>query len=152
VIDTSVLVAAIRSNSGASNLLLRAGLNRRFELLISTPLVLEYEAVMTRAEHLLASGLTADEIEELLDVLCGVGNEVPMTRSWRPQLSDPDDEMVLATSINGNADAIVTFNRGDFASVDVKFNIEIISPQEALGRIDRHEEKQLCAAPSAISL
>src|ERR1700732_1562185 len=58
VLDTDVAVAALRSDRGASRQLLLAALNRRFELLLSVPLILEYEAVMTRPQHLAACGLS----------------------------------------------------------------------------------------------
>lgn len=135
VLDTSVLVAAIRSPTGASKALVEAALKSKFELLISNPLVLEYEAVLTRREHLRASGLGKSEVGELLDMVCDRGVEVRMTRSWRPQLSDPDDEMVLGTAINGQADAIVTFNRTDFAGFPEEFSAGVLTPQEALRRM-----------------
>jgi putative PIN family toxin of toxin-antitoxin system len=136
VLDTSVLVAAIRSQTGASKALLAAALQLRFHFLISTPLVLEYEAVLTRREHLLASGLSNGEIQEVLDMLCATGIQVQMTRSWRPKLRDPDDEMVLGTAINGQGDAIVTFNRADFAGFVEEFGIQVLSPMEALRRME----------------
>ena len=117
VLDTSVVVAAIRSGTGASKALLDSFLQSRAQFLISTPLVLEYEAVLTRREHLRASGLNAEEVGSLLDMICAAGMQVHMTRNWRPMLRDPDDEMVLGTAINGRADAIVTLNRGDFAGI-----------------------------------
>jgi putative PIN family toxin of toxin-antitoxin system len=135
VLDTSVLVAAIRSPTGASKVLIEAALKSKFEFLISNPLVLEYEAVLTRREHLRASGLGKSEVGELLDMVCDRGAEVRMTRSWRPLLRDPDDEMVLGTAINGQADAIVTFNRTDFAGIPEEFSAEVLTPQEALRRM-----------------
>jgi predicted nucleic acid-binding protein len=48
VVDTAAMVAAIRSDTGASRHLLIAGLERRFTMLVSVPLLIEYEAVMTR--------------------------------------------------------------------------------------------------------
>lgn len=67
VLDTSVMVAAIRSDAGASRRLLVAALERRFTRLASVPLMIEYESVMTRAEHLAISGLTASDVGRLLD-------------------------------------------------------------------------------------
>lgn len=104
--------------------------------MISTPLVLEYEAVLSRPEHLRASGLDISEIGELIDLICSVGIEVPMTRSWRPLLRDPDDEMVLGTAINGKADAIVTFNCADFTGIPEEFSVEVFGPREALERME----------------
>ena len=47
VLDTATMVAAIRSGAGASRRLLTAALERRFTLLASVPLMIEYQAVMT---------------------------------------------------------------------------------------------------------
>lgn len=101
VLDTSVLVAALQSQLGASRVLLNAALVSRFELLISNPLVLEYEAVLSRPGHLQASGLTATELAELLDDICTAETPVSIARTLRPQLPDPDDEMVLEAAVNG---------------------------------------------------
>jgi predicted nucleic acid-binding protein len=129
-----VLVAAIRSETGASRVLLNSALDCRLQVSISTPLILEYEAVLTRREHLQASGLSAAEVGEILDMLCASGIQVHMTEGWRPMLRDPDDEMVLGTAINGRVDAIVTFNRADFAGIPEEIGIEVLLPEEALRR------------------
>jgi predicted nucleic acid-binding protein len=52
VLDTDVLVAAFRSERGASRALLLAALDASYTLLVSTALWLEYEAVLTRPEQL----------------------------------------------------------------------------------------------------
>jgi putative PIN family toxin of toxin-antitoxin system len=135
VLDTCVLVAAMRSRLGASYSLLNAALSARFDLVLSAPLVLEYEAVLTRREQLLQSGLTTDEVSEFLEILCDAGILLVRDPRWRPQLRDTNDEMVLEAAINGRVDAIVTFNRRDFAPAYEKFKIQVISPQEALVRI-----------------
>jgi predicted nucleic acid-binding protein len=92
VLDTDVMVAALRSDRGASRQLLLAALNRQFELLLSVPLMLEYEAVLTRAQHLAASGLSSTEIGRVLDDLAAVARPVRLAFRWRPRLRDPDDE------------------------------------------------------------
>jgi putative PIN family toxin of toxin-antitoxin system len=136
VLDTSVLVAAMRSQTGASRALVKAALEFRIQFLISNPLVLEYEAVLSRPEHLRASGLGISEVGALIDQICSAGIEVRMTQSWRPKLPDPDDEMVLGTAINGKANAIVTFNRADFVGIQEEFAIEVLSPMDGLKRME----------------
>jgi len=116
VLDTDVVVAALRSDKGASRQLLLAALNQQFELLLSVPLMLEYEAVLTRPQHLAACVLSSAEVGRVLDDLASVARPVRLTCRWRPRLSDPDDDMVLETAINGTASAIVTFNQRDFSS------------------------------------
>lgn len=105
-------------------------------LLVSTPLLLEYEAVMTRPEHLVASGLDAEEIGVLLDTVAATAEPVRLAFLWRPALRDPDDDMVLETAANGQADAIVTFNRRDFEPVARRFGLALWSPGEALQRLE----------------
>lgn len=126
----------MRSQTGASRVLLKAALEFRVQFLISNPLVLEYEAVLTRREHLRASGLSFSEVGELIDLICARGIEIHMARSWRPMLRNPDDEMVLETAINGQADAVVTFNGADFAGVPGLFKLEVLTPCEALKRME----------------
>jgi predicted nucleic acid-binding protein len=101
-------------------------------VLLSVPLVLEYEAVLTRPEHLAASGVNAAEVAIILDDLTAIAKPVRLAFRWRPQLTDPDDDMVLETAINGGATGIVTFNQRDFAKASQKFACGIWSPAEAL--------------------
>jgi putative PIN family toxin of toxin-antitoxin system len=137
VLDTDVLVAAFRSALGASRQLLLGALERRFELLLSVPLVLEYEAVLTRPEQLAACGLSAEEVERVLDDLASVARQVRLAFRWRPWLSDANDDMVLETAVNGNANAIVTFNQRDFEGARREFNCAVILPGEALEQTRR---------------
>lgn len=132
VLGTDVLVAAFRSSKGASRQLLLFALDRKLELLLSVPLILEYETVLTRAEHLAACRLTSAEVERVLDDLVSVARPVVLSYRWRPKLRDPNDDMVLETAVNGNASAIVTFNHRDFEGTTENFECAVISPRQAL--------------------
>lgn len=135
VLDTDVLVAALRSERGASRQLLLAALNRQFELLLSVPLILEYEAVLSRPEHLAASRLSSSEVDRVLDDLSAIATPVRLAFRWRPRLPDADDDMVLETALNGNANAIVTFNQRDFALGMKSFGCAVLLPATALQQI-----------------
>jgi putative PIN family toxin of toxin-antitoxin system len=137
VLDTDVLVAALRSSRGASRQLLLGALERRFELLVSVPLILEYEAVLTRPEDLAACARSAQEIGRVLDDLASVARPVRFSFRWRPRLPDPNDDMVLEIAVNGHAYAIVTFNQRDFEETSRNFGCAVILPREALDRIGR---------------
>ena len=132
VLDTDVLVAAFRSETGASRRILVAALGRRFELLISVPLMLEYEAVLSRPEHLKAFGASDEEVVDVLDGLALVGKRVTFAFRWRPALPDPNDDMVLETAVNGQAHAIVTFNQRHFNPVAARFGCRVMRPGEFL--------------------
>ena len=141
VLDTDVIVAALRSDQGASRQLLLAALDAEFELLLSVPLILEYEAVLTRPQHLHASGLNSLEVGRLLDDLTAIARQVRLAFRWRPRLVDPDDDMVLETAINGSAAAIVTFNQRDFAVGTQSFDCDVIVPATELRKIRNSTEK-----------
>lgn len=132
VLDTSVIVAATRSDAGASRQLLIAALESRFELLLSVPLVLEYEAVLKRPEQIAVSRATVQDIDRLLDALIAVSMPVHRAFHWRPLLRDADDEMVLEAAMNGNADLLVTFNKRDFQPIASNLRIALATPREAL--------------------
>lgn len=133
--DTDAVVAAMRSPSGASAALLLAALEGRLTLLISVPLVIEYEAICSRPEHWLAAGLTERNVGQFLDGLVALAEPVESHFLWRPSLRDPCDEMVLEAAVNGHAKAIVTFNVKDFQAARAKFGLEVLKPSEALRRI-----------------
>jgi predicted nucleic acid-binding protein len=126
------MVAAIRSDRGASRELLVGVLARRFILLMSVPLMIEYESVMTRPEHLEASRLSQEDVQVLLDAVATTAEAVTLDYLWRPFLADADDDMVLETAVNGSAEVVVTFNRRDFGTVAETFGITVMSPSEAV--------------------
>ena len=135
VLDTNIVVAGLRSPMGASAELLELALGRRFTLLLSVALALEYESVCSDPVHRIASGLSELEVSRIMAALCAVAEPVSSHFLWRPQLRDPADEMVLEAAINGWASALVTFNRKDFGSAPERFGIAMLSPQQALRRI-----------------
>jgi putative PIN family toxin of toxin-antitoxin system len=131
VLDTDVLVAAFRSDQGASRQLLLAALDRRFVMLVSVPLMLEYEAVLTRQEHLTAAGITADDVNTVLDALAAVIEPVRLAFLWRPRLKGAADEMVLETAVNGTANRLVTFNLKHLGEAALEFGVRAMRPGEA---------------------
>ena len=140
VLHTSAMVASIRSDRGASRRLLETALRGQgVTLLASVPLLIEYEAVMTRPEHLNAAGLTATEVGSLLDAVSAVAERVRLAFLWRPLLPDLDDDMVLETAANGRAVGIVTFNRRGFVLATQQFGITVLSPAEALSRLEKEQ-------------
>ena len=70
VFDTSILVAAARSQTGASQRLLRLLPDAQFQPAISVPLFVEYSSVLKRPEHLL--GRTPEQADAFLDFLLSV--------------------------------------------------------------------------------
>lgn len=110
-------------------------------MLVSVPLMVEYEAVLTRTDHLEASGLSATEVTEILHALATVITPVCLRFLWRPKLKDPADEMVLETAVNGGAQTLVTFNVRHLAPAAAEFGIRVMRPGDALKEFRRDEKK-----------
>ena len=128
VLDTNVLVAALRSRRGASFRLLSLVGSGRFELALPVPLVLEYEDVLLRPDMVLAS---AEDVGTALDYLCAVSHHQAVFYLWRPQLPDPNDDLLLELAVAAGCETIVTFNLRDFRGVE-RFGIKALRPQDFL--------------------
>lgn len=135
VLDTDVVVAAMRSPTGGSAELLRRVRLGGATMLLTVALALEYEAQCLLAEHRLAAGLSAIEANIFVDRLMSMAEPVELYFRWRPQLHDPGDELVLEAAVNGQASAIVTFNERDLREARTSFDIEVLRPGEVLRRL-----------------
>ena len=134
VIDTNVLVAGLKSSTGASHRLLREVGAEQLQPLVSVPLFFEYEAVLTRSELKLEcpEGQQRFSLNDFLDFWALVCQPVKLHFLWRPLLSDPADDMVLETAVNGGADYLVTFNLRDFVQAGNLFELDVLTPAEFL--------------------
>ena len=132
VIDTNVLVAALRSKRGASSLLLRLVGSGKFEINVSVPIVFEYEEVDKRTA--LEVGIPVETVDALVDYLCTVAVHREIHFLWRPYLRDMDDDFVLELAVESQCDAIVTYNKRDFEGID-RFGLRAITPKEFLEEI-----------------
>ena len=133
ILDTSALIAGLRSSLGASFVLLDLVGSGRFTIGLTAALVLEYEA--TCMKSLPALNLTADDVKELLDYLCHVGKLAAISFRVRPSVADPDDELVLEAAIATGGEWIVTYNIRDMAEGAARYGIEVITPGEAVRRL-----------------
>lgn len=132
IMDTNVLFAGLYSANGASFKLLELLSKDRLRIVISTPLLFEYEEVLKRNRTMLQ--LTDAEIGMVLDNLCGFSRHQKVYFLWRPYLSDPKDDLVLELAVAAQVNTIVTHNLKDFARV-YKFGVEAITPKTLLERL-----------------
>lgn len=132
VFDTSVLVAAARSRTGASQRLLRLLPDARFRPAVSVPLFAEYSAVLKRPDHLL--GRTPEQVDAFLDFLLSASTLQEIFYLWRPILPDPDDDLILELAVAAGCSYIITHNVADFRGCE-QFGIEAIRPGEFLRRM-----------------
>ena len=132
VLDTNVLVAALRSRRGASHRLLRLVGDPRFRINLSVPLLLEYEEVLKRPDA--GHPLSAEEVDDVLNFLCAEASLREIFYLWRPVLPDPKDDFVLELAVESGCDYIVTFNTRDFAGAE-NFGVAAIKPREFLRQL-----------------
>ena len=131
VLDTNVVVSALRSQRGAAFQVLAAVGGESFDIAISVPLVLEYEEALVAQR---AAGITELDVRTAMDYLCGAGREQEVFFLWRPTLRDPDDDMVLELAVAAGCVAVVTYNVRDFRGTD-RFGIEVWTPVDLLRKV-----------------
>lgn len=135
VLDTDVLLSAFISSEGASRQLVLDALDGKFALLLSTSLLIEYESVLCRPQHLARAQATAAEVMEILDALAGICVPVVFDYNWRPTGAHADDELVIETAINGHANVVATFNLKDMRGVGARFGFHTQRPGPLVRRI-----------------
>ena len=132
VLDTNVIISALRSRRGASFAILQR-IGVAWEPLISVPLILEYEAAGRReAERL---GISVSTVDAIVGAFCFAGHETNVYFRVRPFLPDPGDEFLLELAVAGVADAIVTHNIRHFTGAE-QFGVRVLTPREFLRKIE----------------
>ena len=130
VFDTSLLVAAVHSRHGASYQLLSKLPSRAFEIALSVPLYTEWQAVLTRKEHMPA-GASVETTLGFLRYIASLAHLQDVFFLWRPYLRDPDDDMVLECAVASGSQFIVTHNIKDFRRAE-GLSVQAITPADFL--------------------
>ncbi len=128
VLDTNVLVAALRSRHGASYRLLGLVGDPRWRPCVSVALALEYEDVLKRA--FMRPVMNEADVDDFLDYILQLSELVEVRFRLRPWLRDPDDDRILEVAVQARA-VIVTFNTRDFDGAEFH-GIRILRPDEFL--------------------
>lgn len=130
VLDTNVLLTALNSSRGTSFRLLAGLADSKYQLHVSTPLVVEYEAVLKRG-HL---SLSEEQIDDIINFICAQATHHQIFYLWRPALKDPDDDFILELAFKAGA-SIVTWNTADFKRAD-EFAVKVFTPREFLAQLE----------------
>lgn len=129
MLDTNVLYAGLYSKRGASHGVLRAIECGTIRIVLSTPLLFEYEEVLRREQDEL--GLTETDIEEVLDGLCARARHQQIYFLWRPHLSDPKDDHLLELAVASGTRTVVTHNTKHFREA-TSFGVRAVTPRQLL--------------------
>jgi len=125
VLDTNVIVSALRSRRGASNRVLSEIGTGRFVHAVSVALAFEYESAVLRPET--GVRLARPLIDDVLDYVCSTAERQRIYFLWRPVLPDPSDDLVLEVAVHAGCTMIVTFNARDFRGAE-RFGIRVVTP------------------------
>lgn len=138
VLDTNVLVMALRSRRGASFRLLSELPAKDFEIVLTIPLYTEYQDVLSRPQ-ILELGYTPNDIKELTRYLASISHKQEIYYLWRPWLKDPKDDMVLEAAFASQSEYIVTYNTKAFVGkgVEKSFGIKPVNAKEFLMELGR---------------
>lgn len=132
VIDTNVMVAALKSNRGASYKLLSIMDQGKFQISISVSLIFEYEDVLKRGD--IKINLETEDVDNIFDYICRIADTREIFYLWRPFLKDPKDDLILELAVESESDFIITYNKKDFEGID-KFGLQALTPGEFLEKI-----------------
>ena len=134
VLDTNILVSALISEEGYPAQVLAAIKRERVTLVTSAYQIEELRGVLARER--LKPYIRPEEAADLLYHLEAVGLVV----SELPEVSlspDPKDNPILATAIAGEAELIVSGDKGDMLALGRVEGIPIVTAREAAVRLGR---------------
>jgi len=129
ILDTNVILAAMRSQTGASHRLLLTIGHPRWQNVITPALMYEYEDVARRPGN--APGLSPQDITNILNLIYQQSHRQLVWFSWRPLSPDPGDDAILEAAIAGGCDYVVSFNERHLRAAR-EFGIEVLKPADLL--------------------
>ena len=130
VMDTNVVVSALRSKSGASFEIFEALRRGEWRCILSNHLLMECQEKLLEMAGTL--GATAADIDGILTVICAHAEEWQLRPDWHPALSDdPDDEPLVQLAHESGANLVVTHNLRHLAPAE-KLGIKVLRPRDFL--------------------
>jgi len=133
VVDTDVFVAALLGPAGAAREVVRRCILGTYQPLMGVALFMEYETVLGRKQLWEKCLLTVAERRVVAESFMQCSHWVEIYYGWRPNLKDESDNHLIELAVAGNAEAIITRNKRDFADAELKFpNLRVLSPAQFL--------------------
>ncbi len=129
ILDTNVILAAMRSQTGASHRLLLTIGHPKWLSVMTPALMYEYEDVARRPGN--APDLSSQDITDILDLIYQQSHRQMVWFSWRPLSPDPGDDAILEAAIAGGCDFVVSFNERHLRAAR-DFGIEVLKPAALL--------------------
>jgi uncharacterized protein len=130
VFDTTILISAFLHPGGLADELLTLAGEGRFELVLSSAIIIEAWRKLISGEHIRARYPFSDERVHLFCLsLSQISTDVlRTTKPLSGVVRDPNDDMIIACAIDGRADTIVSRDK-DLLSVSQFQEVAIITPE-----------------------
>ena len=133
LLDTCIIISALRSKRGASFVLLKEALLGNLPIVMHFKLLAEYRDVLMRQSQQQALVFSEHEIEEILTGLCGLVTESKVRFLWRPNLKDEGDNFLIEIAFAFQPCTIITHKVRDFQKSELYFpEVLIKTPQQVL--------------------
>lgn len=130
VLDVNVFISHLLTplSGGASSEVVQRAWNEAFTVLISDRLLEELQGVVANSPYV-RQRVDPAALDEFLEQLVGIGERIDITGryAWLA-LSDPDDAYLLEMAVLGEADWVVTGDKGVLAVGEWLPEIAIVSP------------------------
>jgi predicted nucleic acid-binding protein len=128
ILDTNVVLAALRSADGASHRLLLTIGHVRWQSVVTPAIMYEYEDVCRRC---CPTELSQVDVTNILDLIYRESHRQIVWFKWRPISPDPGDDAILEAAIAARCDFVVSFNERHLRPVR-EFGVEVIRPATLL--------------------
>lgn len=139
LLDTNILIAALRSRRGASHALIRLVLQGKMPIVMHHKLLAEYRDVLTRPSILDSLVFSWEEIEKIVARMVVEATEVKVNYLWRPNLKDEGDNFVMEIAVAASPCTLVTHNLRDFKAGELQFHeVWVKTPQQVLAILAPH--------------
>lgn len=133
ILDTSVIISALRSKQGASYVLLLQAVRKQLPIVMNFKLLAEYRDVLTRSKMQSELVFNLAEIEIILAWLAIVAEESRINFLWRPNLKDEADNYLIEIAVVMQPCTIITHNLKDFRHSELLFpNVLVKQPRQIL--------------------
>ncbi|WCL50776.1 putative toxin-antitoxin system toxin component, PIN family [Leptospira sp. GIMC2001] len=132
VLDTNVFFQAIRNKNGASGYILQKIIEKKLEMMISIPVFMEYQDVLTREKSLKQLDIDKKSVTTILDFVSLLATPVEINYLMRPNLKDESDNMFVDLAFASRSKFLITSNIKDFRhNADLRFDsFKIFKPTD----------------------
>jgi putative PIN family toxin of toxin-antitoxin system len=129
VFDTTILVSAFVRRGGLAEELLTLAGEGKFELVLSSAIILETWRTLLSGDHIRARYAYSDErAHRFCRSLLRIADVLRSTTPLSGVVRDPNDDMILACAVTGAADTVVSRDK-DLVSLGTYGEITIVTPE-----------------------